>query len=152
MLSVLVFDPGESTGWVNRTEHGGLSGGTVVFSLRGIYDLVNGLRPQVVVFENFMLHPGAARGLIHSELYPCQVIGAIKLAAQLASVKYLIKLAPSMKRYSGSLDDRWKDFSLFNLEKPTEHTKDAYLLLKYFEMFYEGDNDKMHRQLTPATM
>jgi hypothetical protein len=110
------------------------------------------LEPEVIVYENFSLHPGAAPGLTHNEMYPCQVIGAIKLIATLVPVKYLVKLLPSNKRYAGKLDQRWYDLCTFNIEKASEHTKDAYLLMKYYEMFYEAEAGKLQQCLLPLSM
>jgi hypothetical protein len=151
MLTALSLDPGDHTGWLFRDAGGILSGGTILFDVQEIHRVISRLKPQVIVFENFTLHPGAAKSLTHNEMYPCQIIGVIKLSALLTQPRYFVKLAPSVKRFS-SLDARWNQMKELNLEIPTEHTKDAYLLLKYFEMFYENDPHKLKQCLLPEKM
>ena len=69
------------------------------------------LEPDVVVFETFNLYPGAAAHLTHNEFYPCQIIGVIKTLCWINSTQFLVPQAPSIKKYSGGLDERWKIFS-----------------------------------------
>jgi hypothetical protein len=134
---------------VFRDSVGGIRGGTIKYSMADVFKLFQDFEPQIVVFENFTLHPGAAKALTHSELYPVQVIGVIKVAALMCDVKCVCKLMPSVKKYSGTLDDRWT--RCLPVTTITEHTKDAYLLLKYFEAFYETNGYKLESIRTPST-
>lgn len=140
---ILVLDPGDSTGWVFRDEYGNVCGGTIKYDMSGIFHLFHESKPNIVVFENFTLHPGAAKAFTHNEFYPVQIIGIIKLGALEVYASHLVKLSPGVKRYAGLIDERWSTCIAACLEKPTEHMKDAYLLLKYFERYIERDKRKM---------
>lgn len=135
MNRVLVFDPGDHTGWVFRDGLGNLEGGCIYHDkdskkdFQAIGDLFIHFVPDVVVFETFHLYAGAAQHLVHSDFYTCQVIGAIKLIAYNSSAKFIVPQAPSVKKYSGGLDNH----GYLKVRNGTEHTKDAYLHLKFFE-------------------
>ena len=139
MLSVLVFDPGDHTGWVFRDRTGGLQGGTL-YSNKDIWEdmtqlhtMFSKFEPDIVVYETFHLYPGAAKHLAHNEFYTVQLIGAIQmLCFDWVPKNRIVRQAPSIKKYSGGLDERWS--SLIKSGAVTEHTKDAYLHLKYFDM------------------
>lgn len=146
-LRVICFDPGDHTGWIFRDDAGRLQGGTVfhgkniwqdIFDLRVLMDK---LKPDVIVYETFHLYPGAAAHLAHNEFYPVQIIGVLLTIAYHVGIlpERVVRQAPSVKRFSGGLDQRWKNYVQ---EHPgdadrTEHTKDAYLHLRYFELFNE---------------
>ena len=137
--SVIALDPGDHTGWVFRPREGDLRGGTIPKSHLQVAGLLATYNPDVVVFETFGLYPGKANSLYWNSFYPCEVIGVIKLwAAQ--NNKAIVGQAPSVKRYSGKLDERFfklkreqKDCKSGSTLEVTEHTKDAYMHLKYFE-------------------
>lgn len=153
--SVLVFDPGDSTGWLFKgfdiiSNTYTLIGGTIYKDFGSVTELISTLKPDIVVMETFHLYAGAAKHLTHNEMYPCQVIGVIKHAVMLFRVPYFVQLSPSVKKYSGGLDARWSDFRKSNDEKTTEHTKDCYLHLKYFENHVTEKNLGRHK--TPETM
>ena len=128
-----MFDPGENTGWVcEETWDDGrvtLVGGTAVRDHRKIAELFDIYYPTHVVFERFNLYPGMAKTLSWNSFYPCEVIGVIRYLCQSRKIPYT-EQAPSIKKYSGGLDDRWKQ--LRETCSVTEHTKDAYLHLKYY--------------------
>lgn len=139
-MTILVFDPGDHTGWV-ATNGPWIRGGTI-FSQKSIMDDISelnklwlSLEPDVVVFETFNLYPGAAAHLTHNEFYPCQIIGVIKTLCWINSTQFLVPQAPSIKKYSGGLDERWKIFSKEIGSEKSEHMKDAYLHLKYYKLF-----------------
>lgn len=146
-LRVICFDPGDHTGWIFRDSDGKIYGGTI-FNEKDIRqdtlelrELLHKLQPDVIVYETFHLYPGAAKHLTHNEFYPVQMIGVIQAFAFFGGIpdQYIVRQAPSVKKFSGGLDDRWRAFCQEmrgNAEK-TEHTKDAYLHLKYYEMFNE---------------
>lgn len=77
-----------------------------------------------------------AKTLSWNTFYPCEVIGVIKVAAQLLGIP-IVEQAPSTKKFSGGLDENWK--TLRENYEVTEHTKDAYLHLRYFLRNYKGD-------------
>lgn len=138
---VLVFDPGENTGWTNISiivtndkpltyEFEGLTGGTSVRSHQKIGELFDIFFPDIVVFETFNMYPGMAKELSWNSFYPCEVIGVIKYLAEKKKIK-IYGQSPSIKRYSGGIDGIWTTLRKTN-ENVTEHTKDSYLHLKYF--------------------
>lgn len=133
-MRILVFDPGENTGWVfakvapgNKLEE--LTGGTVVRDHCKVAELFDIFFPDVVVFESFHMYPGMAKTLSWNSFYPCEVIGVIRFMCQRAKVQYY-EQAPSIKKFSGGLDNDWKE--LRRKVEVTEHCKDAFLHLKYF--------------------
>lgn len=138
---VMVFDPGESTGWlcaeVNEQyeiEH--LDGGTLPQDHDSFRNLPSIYDPDTVVYETFQLYPGMAKAMSWNTFYPCEVIGVIKFAFFESEI---VGLAPSVKKFAGGFDDTWEDFQMGrsglkegNVHAVTEHTRDAYLLLKYY--------------------
>lgn len=151
-LSVICFDPGDHTGWIFRDHAGRLQGGTV-FHGKNIWQdiyalkvLLNELRPDVIVYETFHLYPGAAKHLAHNEFYPVQMIGVICSLAYAMGIPpdRVIRQAPSVKKFSGGLDQRWQNYVHEHPGDPerTEHTKDSYLHLRYFELFNESKLNK----------
>ena len=139
-MNILVFDPGDHTGWV-ASKDGVITGGTIyhkkdiMLDIPELVKLFDYHKPDVVVFETFNLYPGAAAHLVHNDFYPCQIIGVIKTLCWHYEISYLVPQAPSVKKYSGGLDDRWKFFSSLVGAERSEHMKDSYLHLKYFEQF-----------------
>lgn len=131
MKSVLVFDPGESTGWCFQDESGKLTGGTAKRSHESVARLIEGYEPDVVVFERFNLYPQMAKSLAWSSFYPCEVIGVIRFLCDRYKIPY-VEQAPSIKKYFGGFKSDWdwlKDHKAGNV---TEHTKDAYQHYRYF--------------------
>lgn len=130
MKSVLVFDPGESTGWVCRHRDGSLSGGTCCKDHRDVVNIIELFEPDIVVFERFNLYPGMAKSMSWNSFYPCEVIGVIRYKCDLHKIPY-IEQAPSVKKFAGELSEEWFEFKRYHAV--TEHTKDAYQHLRYFE-------------------
>lgn len=128
--TILVFDPGESTGWVYRTDSGLIVGGTCKMNHLEVARKFEEYAPDIVVFERFNLYPGMAKSLSWNTFYPCEVIGVIRYICIRESIPY-IEQAPGIKKYAGGLQADWHD--LRNRCEVTEHTKDAYLHLRYFE-------------------
>lgn len=129
MKTILVFDPGDSTGWCFRDESGRVIGGTCGRDHREVADKIYALAPDLVVFERFNLYPQKAKSLAWNSFYPCEVIGVIRYLCDAKEIPY-VEQAPSIKKYAGGLDATW--YRLITECKATEHTKDAYLHLKYF--------------------
>lgn len=145
---VICFDPGDHTGWVVRNSEGQIFGGTI-FHQKDIWEdikelkaILRAFRPDVIVYETFSLYPGAAKHLAHNEFYPVQMIGVIQTFAYLlgCAPERIVRQAPSIKKFSGGLDERWIQFCKEYPKDPsrTEHTKDAYLHLRYFELHNEA--------------
>ena len=132
MRSILVFDPGESTGWCFRDENHVTTGGTLPKNHLEVARAITDRLPSIVVIERFNLYPQMAKSLAWSSFYPCEVIGVIKYVC--ASLKIpVIEQAPSVKKYFGGYQSDWEQVKQTKGFKLTEHVKDAYQHLKYFE-------------------
>lgn len=136
-MRVLYFDPGENTGWCFAEYNAeglriSLTGGTVVRDHMKVAELFHVFNPTHVVYETFNLYPGMARNgtMNWNSFYPCEVIGIIKYFAQRGNLP-IFGQAPSIKKYSGGLQQDW--VALRERCDATEHMKDAYLHMKYFE-------------------
>lgn len=130
---IVAFDPGENTGWVaawisNDFKIEKIIGGTIVRNFNDFDVLKAGFETSnkviTVIYETFHLYPSMSASMAWNSFYPCEVIGVIKF---LFGQYEIIGQAPSVKKYSGGLDDIYKQ-----LTGVTEHTKDAYLHLKYY--------------------
>jgi len=134
-LKILVFDPGESTGWVFWEEGVVVSGGTCGKNHREVADKILTLKPDIVVFERFNLYPGRAQSLSWNTFYPCEVIGVIRYIAESANME-IVEQAPSVKKYSGLVKKNeswlWNDLKARMQGKVTEHTWDALQHLQYY--------------------
>lgn len=131
MSIIVVFDPGESTGWVAQdTTTGRLMGGTCPKDHLKVAEILEHYKPAEVCIESFMLYPGKAQSLAWNTFYPCEVIGVIKYWCMLHNVP-LIEQQPSIKKYAGGFQDDLKLMEPYPSQVITEHTRDAYLHLKY---------------------
>lgn len=159
-MSRLVLDPGNSTGWVIRKDDGTIIGGTIDMNHLNVAQLIKDAYAlygvTLVVYETFQLYPGKANKMVWNSFYPCEVIGVIKCtidtinkAAADLGLPVCINiegLSPSVKKYAGPCKD-WNEIRLIHHsvngfepekeEKITEHTRDAYRLLKYYELNYK---------------
>lgn len=130
---ILALDPGNHTGWVARMEDGELIGGTIGENHLHVCNLMDNLRPEILIYETFQMYPGKAQKLIWSTFYPCEVIGVIKLFAMCAECK-LVGIQPAMKKYAlGTSElELWKTVNTLG-QPPSEHLRDAVRLLRYYE-------------------
>lgn len=133
---VLVFDPGESTGWVFGIDDYLAAGGTIGRDHEKVAQMIFELEPDIVVVERFNLYPGKAKSLSWNSFYPVEVIGVIKYICMVHGVT-LVEQAPSIKKYAGGFGADWDEFKLRNKSalKVTEHVKDAYQHWKYYLKF-----------------
>lgn len=135
--SILVFDPGESTGWCYQNSSGSVCGGTARKDHLEVVNLIKVAKPDIVVLESFKLYPNKAQSLSWNSFYPCEVIGAIKVTCAQMSVPWL-EQAPSVKKYFGGFLQDWDTIGYLPLQLEefskgvTEHTKDAYMHYRYF--------------------
>ena len=139
-MSVLVLDPGNSTGWVFEGSGNGLVGGTVRENHADVADLLKQLNPDTVVYETFQMYPGKAQKLIWNTFYPCEVIGVIKCYCQTNNIP-IVGLQPSVKKFALAPheQDSWKRVAIVdNTGKATEHTRDAYRLYMYYVRNYQA--------------
>ena len=131
MKSVLVFDPGESTGWCYRNQEGRVTGGTCKKNHMEVAEKIQIFNPDIVVFERFNLYPQMAKSLAWNSFYPCEVIGVIRYLCDKYNIP-VVEQAPSVKKYFGGFQQDWDQLKELS-QGVTEHTKDAYMHLKYFE-------------------
>lgn len=129
---ILVFDPGESTGWVARMSDGTLEGGTAPRDHLAIATLISEWLPELVIIETFAMFPGKANSLYWNTFYPCEVIGVLKYLCASWGIEYVMQ-QPSVKQFAGSLQDDFFSLQKTSKERITEHTKDAYQHLRYYE-------------------
>lgn len=137
--SVLVFDPGESTGWCYASDslQYMVCGGTAKKDHLEVANLIRVVAPDVVVLERFNLYPQMARSLSWNSFYPCEVIGVIKVVCLELNIS-VIEQAPGVKKYFGGFQADWNTIGLLPAQLEifskgvTEHTKDAYMHYKYF--------------------
>lgn len=133
MKSILVFDPGDHTGWVFRDANGRVVGGTCGKSHAQVAECIDVLQPDICVFERFNLYPQMAKSLAWNSFYPCEVIGVIRYLCTQKNIP-IVEQAPSIKKYFGGFQDDWTRLKeICDPKEVTEHTKDAYQHLKYFE-------------------
>ncbi|MCM1221643.1 MAG: hypothetical protein NC548_44910 [Lachnospiraceae bacterium] len=140
MQSILALDPGESTGWCFLDRENNMQAGTAPKSHISVAKLLDELDPDVVIYETFKLYPSKAQSLIWNSFYPCEVIGVIEYKCAFKGMlsgtsgehyrPKLVKQAPAVKRYAGTLP---KKFAALSKEtKLTEHSKDACQHLCYY--------------------
>ena len=137
MKSILVFDPGESTGWCFQHRAGWICGGTARRDHLEVAQLIRATQPDIVVLERFNLYPQMAKSLSWNSFYPCEVIGVIKVVCMELKIP-VVEQAPGIKKYFGGFQQDWETIGSlpFQLEPyskgVTEHSKDAYMHYKYF--------------------
>lgn len=129
MQSVLALDPGESTGWCYLDRDNKMLAGTEPKEHLKVYQIIESLDPDIVVYETFNLYPGKAQKLIWNSFYPCEVIGVIKAVCACNCID-LVGQAPSIKKYAGPLPQKY--IKLSERTKLTEHSKDACQHLCYY--------------------
>jgi hypothetical protein len=135
--SILVFDPGESTGWCFQDRNGIVCGGTARKNHLEVANLIKVAQPDIVVLERFNLYPQMAKSLSWNSFYPCETIGVIKVVCMELGIP-IVEQAPGIKKYFGGFQKDWETIGvLLPMFEPfskgvTEHTKDAYMHYKYF--------------------
>lgn len=129
--SILVFDPGDHTGWAYRRGDGSLEVGTSVRNHLEVEQIIQERMPDIIVYENFKLYPQMAKSLAWNSFYPCEVIGVIRVAAMRWDIP-IVDQAPSVKKYYGGAGADW-EIARVSCPTCTEHSKDAYMHLRYFE-------------------
>lgn len=137
MKSILVFDPGESTGWCFQVSNGLVYGGTARKNHLEVANLIRTAQPDIVVLERFNLYPQMAKSLSWNSFYPCETIGVIKVVCMEMAIP-IVEQAPSIKKYFGGFQSDWETIGYLPSQlEPfskgvTEHTKDAYMHYRYF--------------------
>ena len=83
-MRLLVFDPGETTGWA-FFEDGKIRGGSF-HMWDAILKLMDAYKPTTILYESFHLNQSAATRLIGSDFPACQVIGVLKYLTARATI------------------------------------------------------------------
>ena len=135
-MRLLVFDPGESTGWAfYNTEIADLSGGTVrLHNAYGEFRLLfDGLMPDTVVYERFALYPGAAKAMSWNTFIPCEMIGVIKYLCNENGIEDVSDQPAGQRKYISAteMDNAWQMLNDIRKTK-TRHTRDALMHLVYY--------------------
>ena len=130
MKSILVFDPGDHTGWCFQDSQGEIIGGTAPKIHEEVAQLIEQFKPDIVVLERFNLYPQKAASLSWNSFYPCEVIGVIRFLCNRYNIP-IVEQAPSIKKYFGGFKADW-DALKTKSKNVTEHTKDAYQHYRYF--------------------
>ena len=138
--AIIAIDPGESIGITIRMTNEKVYGLTIKgeHRLKELWTLLATKQPRIVIFEEFALRQSAAKKLVGNKFITCEVIGVIKLYAQMHQC-LLIPLIPANKEYCGfsanPKDSHFAEIRMLGGEKITEHTRDAFRLLRYAELF-----------------
>lgn len=135
-MRILVFDPGESTGWTfYNVITGDLEGGTV--RMRNAYEefgkVFDRYIPDVVVYEKFALYPGAAKAMSWNTFIPCEMIGVIKFLSWENKLEIITEQPAGLRKFisASELDKAWH--SLVDArDSKTKHTRDALMHLLYY--------------------
>ena len=131
MTSILALDPGEKTGWCLRKADGTLMYGTCEKNHQVVAKLIQDVKPEIVVYESFHLYPKLAKTLSWSSFYTCEVVGVIRYVCMEDNIRCVAQ-APSVKKYSG-VQQAEIETMIQKAVGVTEHTKDAYMHLRYYE-------------------
>ena len=137
-MLAIALDPGNSTGYCYRDSKcpDKLFGGTLPENHAYVWNILNNLNPDIIIYETFQMYPGKAQKLIWNSFYPVEVIGVIKLWAMTHPNCVLVGLQPSVKKFAlaNSELELWKTVNIVDgTNKATEHTRDAVRLLRYYE-------------------
>lgn len=141
---IMAIDPGEHIGIVIRAENGVVWGCTLEGEDRNrkLWRLLCDEQPDAVVYEIFALRQSAASKLVGNRFITCEVIGAIKTYCMVHSVSWG-ELQPMCKEYCGfssnPKDAHYSNIQMLWGQRITEHTRDAYRLLRYFELFRQKE-------------
>lgn len=141
-MTVFAIDPGESIGLVFTDDEAIDEVWGLTFTgdrrLTDLWEELELRQPEIIVYEEFALRQSSAIKLVGNKFITCEVIGVIKLWAQLNHVK-LVPLIPADKEYCGfgsnPKDPNFKKVVMVYGQKITEHTRDAYRLFSYAKLF-----------------
>lgn len=139
MINVLCLDPGVTTGYAfGQIDDDGLmhvSTGQDKLSPLELFNMIKGMEPDVIIYEDFQYRNNARQGL---ELFSVQLIGVINMYAE--SVEKSIELK---HQSPGSVIGQYftnTRLSMDNLYKTTTggHANDACRHLLHWFTFWEG--------------
>lgn len=145
-MGIFAIDPGESIGliWIDDSCQAENSpydvwGCTLKDDrLTALWEEFTFRQPRIIIYEEFALRQSAATKLVGNKFITCEVIGVIKLWADLNHIP-TVALRPLDKEFCGfssnPKDPHFQSIKMLYGQKITEHTRDAYRLYKYAELF-----------------
>lgn len=114
------IDPGNATG-IAYYEGGDFHTEVIHESFTEIEQVILRFKPDFIVVEEFKLYPSKARHLAWNEMYPAQVVGAIKLIAEKENIPVIMQPA-TIKEYVPQYVPKGK----------TDHEQDATRHIWYY--------------------
>jgi len=131
MASILALDPGVTTGWATYKEDGDVVTGQFKGTHHQFWTLLSKFAPDVIVFEGFVYQ---RRHKV--VLYPVEVIGIIKLYAEVKKVIELQQQTASQAKNLWTMD-KLKKLGLW--KEAQVHAMDATRHLLYYLVVTRGD-------------
>lgn len=139
--TILAIDPGDTSGYALFSTENQLliKYDAVKFTPLGLFDLMNNLQPERVVYERFSLYAHKAESQINSEFYTVQLIGVIRLYCELMNIKPIVQTAQVAKQI-------WTDDMLkkFGYHTDSKHTRDATRHVLTYIKFHRLDKIRMN--------
>lgn len=99
MTTVLVIDPGETSGWAvaNGEEKKVIAVGEMKLWHK-LNELIEKYKPEYIVYESFSLYPWAAKSLAWSSFPTIEVIGVIKYCAERDGITLIAQTPADRKK------------------------------------------------------
>lgn len=115
-MKILAIDPGNTSGFCAFLNPKEFTTFYVEEDLIQIHNEIKERKPDIVVFERFVLYPTFAKHLGWDEMYTSQVIGVIRFTCEYLGIPYESQFASA------------KDYIRYpeNCPFKTEHERDAY--------------------------
>lgn len=123
-MMYLALDPGHTTGYAVFDDNGNGVENAEVFDRKGVYDLLDRVKPDVIIMEDWITKQGVALG--GDKLETVRVIGAVEYWAY--SHGATVVLQPNTVK---SIAYRWAGISKPKT-KALEHKADAYVHGVYY--------------------
>ena len=155
MTRVMTIDPGDHTGTLRTLmqndpyliKHVGKT--LVLPAMRKeLWAMLDSFAPDVIVFERFALRAASAVKQTGSTFVTCEMIGIVKLWAELHPEVELVELQPANKEYCGfsanPKDPHYASIQMEDDEKITEHVRDTMRLFSYWKLFGSRFKNKKH--------
>ncbi len=114
-MKILVFDPGNTTGWAVLTEEKIIATGLFP-TYRDVKMLIEQYKPDKAILEDFALFPWKSNALAWSRLQTVQTLGIMKyLLTDEAGIPYELQSSALVKRLSKRLIGKYS----------SQHERDA---------------------------
>jgi hypothetical protein len=135
--SLLCLDPGETTGWA-IFRNGVLTGAGQfrVTSPRVFDKIIDKLRPDALVVENYRIYPWRSKQHQWSEVPTLRYIGMIQYVASARGIPVYFQMAQLAKVFA--TDRKLKEWNLYKIDN--RHANDAIRHGVYFLLFGKTDS------------